>query len=178
MINKGRPAEFSLNWDGWMASLTRWTWVWVNSGSWWLSGRPGERWFMGSQRVGHDWATDLIWSDLMLFTSIKKNLPSLSSGPPQLFQSLPCPPTIPPNHQPQQNPWIPLICTYYICYSRKKERLSVAWHQSSAQTSSVTLWLLCFSWTTDHYVETAVSFQESPPGSRAFWPPGLTNPFF
>ena len=50
-------------WDGWMASLTRWTWVWVNSGSWWWTGRPGMLWFMGSQRVGHNWATDLIWSD-------------------------------------------------------------------------------------------------------------------
>ena len=39
-------------------------WVWVNSGSWWWTGRPGVLWFMGSQRVGHDWATDLIWSDL------------------------------------------------------------------------------------------------------------------
>ena len=47
-------------WDGWMASLTRWTWVWVNSGSWWWTGRPGVLQFMGSHRVGHDWATDLI----------------------------------------------------------------------------------------------------------------------
>ena len=46
-------------WDGWMASLTRWTWVWVNSGSWWWTGRPGMLQFMGSQRVGHDWATEL-----------------------------------------------------------------------------------------------------------------------
>ena len=46
-------------WDGWMASLTRWTWVCVNSGSWWWTGRPGVLWFMGSQRVGHDWATEL-----------------------------------------------------------------------------------------------------------------------
>ena len=42
-----------------MASLTRWTWDWVNSGSWWWTGRPGVLWFMGSQRVGHDWATEL-----------------------------------------------------------------------------------------------------------------------
>ena len=51
-------------WDGWMASLTQWTWVWVNSGSWWweASGRPGVLWFMGSQRVGHNWATELNWS--------------------------------------------------------------------------------------------------------------------
>ena len=46
-------------WDGWMASSTRWTWVWVNSGSWWWTGRPGVLWFMGSQRVGHNWATEL-----------------------------------------------------------------------------------------------------------------------
>ena len=46
-------------WDGWMASLTRWTWVWVNSGSWWWTGRPGVLQFMGSQRVGHDWVTEL-----------------------------------------------------------------------------------------------------------------------
>ena len=48
-------------WDGWMASSTRWTWVWVDSGSWWWTGRPGVLWFMGSQRVGHDWATELNW---------------------------------------------------------------------------------------------------------------------
>ena len=54
-------------WDGWMALLTRWTWVSVNSGSWWWTGRPGMLRFMGSQRVGHDWATDLIWSDLIFY---------------------------------------------------------------------------------------------------------------
>ena len=48
-------------WDGWMASLTRWTRVWVSSGSWWWRGRPGVLQSMGSQRVGHDWATDLNW---------------------------------------------------------------------------------------------------------------------
>ena len=48
-------------WDGWMASLTRWTWVWVNSGRWWWTERPGVLWFMGSQRVRHDWATELNW---------------------------------------------------------------------------------------------------------------------
>ena len=48
-------------WAGWMASLTRWTWVWVNSRSWWWTGRPGVLWFMGSQRIGHDWATELNW---------------------------------------------------------------------------------------------------------------------
>ena len=49
-------------WDGWMASLTRWIWVWVSSGSWWWTGRPGVLQFMGSQRVGHNWATELNWT--------------------------------------------------------------------------------------------------------------------
>ena len=51
--------------DGWMASLPRWTWVWVNSGSWWWTVRPGMLRFMGSQRVGHDWATELDWTEAM-----------------------------------------------------------------------------------------------------------------
>ena len=45
--------------DGWMASRTQQTWVWVDSGSWWWTERPGMLQSMGSQRVGHDWATEL-----------------------------------------------------------------------------------------------------------------------
>ena len=48
-------------WDGWMASSTRCTWVYVNSGSWWWTGRPGVLRFMWSQSVGYDWATELNW---------------------------------------------------------------------------------------------------------------------
>ena len=48
-------------WDGWMASLTRYTWIWASSGSWWWTGKPGILQSMGSQRVGHDWATELNW---------------------------------------------------------------------------------------------------------------------
>ena len=50
-------------WDGWMASPTRWTWVWVDSGSWWWTGRPGVLRFIGSQRGEHDWVTELNWTD-------------------------------------------------------------------------------------------------------------------
>ena len=46
-------------WDGWMASLTQWTWVWVNFGSWWWTGRPGVLRFLGSQRARHKWVTEL-----------------------------------------------------------------------------------------------------------------------
>ena len=44
--------------DGWMASLTQWTWVWASSGRWWKTGKPGMLQSMESQRVGHDWATE------------------------------------------------------------------------------------------------------------------------
>ena len=55
-------------WDGWMASPTQWTWVWVDSRSWWWTERPGLQWFMGSQRVGNDWATKLNWTSIYLET--------------------------------------------------------------------------------------------------------------
>ena len=48
-------------WDAWMASLTRWTWVWVKSRSCWWTGKPGVLRFMGLQGVGHGWATELNW---------------------------------------------------------------------------------------------------------------------
>jgi len=50
-------------WDGWMASLTQWTWVWVSSGSWWWTGKPGVLQSMGTQGVRHDWATELNWTE-------------------------------------------------------------------------------------------------------------------
>ena len=59
-------------WDGLMASLTWWTWVWVNSRSWWWTGRTGMLRFMRSQRVGHDWATELNWTELKLFMLTKR----------------------------------------------------------------------------------------------------------
>ena len=54
-------------WDGWMASLTQQTWVWVNSGSWWWTGKPGVLQSMGSQRVRPDWATEMSWTVLYSF---------------------------------------------------------------------------------------------------------------
>ena len=59
---EGREGDHR-GWDGWMASPTQWSWVWVDSGSWWWTGRPGVLQFMGSQSVGHDWVnwTQLNW---------------------------------------------------------------------------------------------------------------------
>ena len=50
-------------WDGWMASRTQWTWVWVNSGNCRWTRRPGVLQFMQLQRVRYDWATELNWTD-------------------------------------------------------------------------------------------------------------------
>ena len=55
-----RRGQQRMRW--WMASPTQWAWVWVNSGSWWWTGRPGMLWSMGSQRVRHDWATEQNWT--------------------------------------------------------------------------------------------------------------------
>ena len=78
-------------WDDWMASLTRWTWVWVSSGSWWWTGRPGVPQSMGSQRVRHDWVTELTdwlfmgfsrqeyWSGLPISSPVDHVLSELST---------------------------------------------------------------------------------------------------
>ena len=84
-------------WDGWMASQTQWTWVWVNSRSWWWTGRPGMLQSMGSQRDKHDWATELNWTidfiDLeeilhimaSLIAQLVKNVPSMQGNPVQFL---------------------------------------------------------------------------------------------
>ena len=67
----GRGEGDDRGWDGWMASLTQWTWVRVNSGSWWWTGRPDVLQSMGSQRVGHNWAIELNWTDLGVFLVVQ-----------------------------------------------------------------------------------------------------------
>ena len=57
-LRAGREGD-NREWDSWMASPTRWTWVW------WWTGRPGMLQFMGSQRVGHNWATELNWYQIL-----------------------------------------------------------------------------------------------------------------
>ena len=71
---EGRRRRDDRGWDGWMASPTRWTWVWVNSGSWWWTGKPGVLQAMGSQRVGHDWVTELNWGIEGKGTSWRKSV--------------------------------------------------------------------------------------------------------
>ena len=61
-------------WDGWMASLTQWTWVWVDFRSWWWTGKPGVLQSMGSQRVGHDLETELNWTYFLHSNSLNWSL--------------------------------------------------------------------------------------------------------
>ena len=63
-------------WDGWMASPTQWTWVWVDSTCWWWTGRPGVLRFMGLQRIRHDWATELNWMTDWLIKDSRLSLAS------------------------------------------------------------------------------------------------------
>ena len=57
----GRGRRGCIGWGHWVASLTQRTWIWASSGSWWWTGKPGVLQSMGSQRVGHDWVTELNW---------------------------------------------------------------------------------------------------------------------
>ena len=59
---KAGGEEDDRGWEGWMASLTSWTWVWASSGSWWWTEKPGMLQSMGLQRVRHDWKTELNWT--------------------------------------------------------------------------------------------------------------------
>ena len=108
-------------WDGWMASRTRWTWVWVNSRSWWWTGRPGVLRFMGSQRAGHNWETRLNWTHILEISS-KLTPPSsitlLTSAPPSAVYKIVILPSIPkpfpcfsssPHHWKQSNPFVYLL---------------------------------------------------------------------
>ena len=63
-------------WDGWTASLTQWIWVRVNSGSWWWTGRPAMLQPMGSQRVRHDWVTELSWDQRLWKHFLRSQSPS------------------------------------------------------------------------------------------------------
>ena len=70
-------------WDGWMASVTWWTWVWVASRSWWWTGKPGVLQAMGSQRAGHGWVTEL--TDMWVYKYFLESLPLLLLGiPPEV----------------------------------------------------------------------------------------------
>ena len=100
-------------WDGWMESRTWWTWVWVNSGSWWRTGKTGVLQSMGSQRVGHDWVTELKASNpscLALSQAPPLATSCLSPSAPHGQTLPPMPPSSFPLHT--YVPAIPLVHPY------------------------------------------------------------------
>jgi len=99
-------------WDGWMASQTWWMWVWVNSGSWWWTGRPGVLPFMGSQRVGHDWATELNWSPNLLKFSIHRQNKILNNS-----------------KSPFLHLWNGCDITYWLSVHRQRSQMSKSQYQ-------------------------------------------------
>ena len=79
---KGTTDDKMAGWHHWLHGC----WVWVNSRSWWWTGRPGVLRFMGSQRVGHDWATELNWTEHVkggysLVAQLVKNPPAMQEIP-------------------------------------------------------------------------------------------------
>ena len=90
---EGRRRRDDRGWDGWMASPTQRTWVWVNLGSWWWTGRPSVLQSMGSQRLGHAWVTELIylWVDLwpydncLTFWGIPRLFSKAATFPPTVY---------------------------------------------------------------------------------------------
>ena len=70
--------EVDRGWDGWMASPTQWTWVWVGSGRWWWTGKAGMLQSMGSQKFRRNWATELNWTLLELNFCLFEIFPSLN----------------------------------------------------------------------------------------------------
>ena len=74
---KGTAEDEMAGWHHWLDG----SWVWVNSGSWWWTGRPGMLWFMGLQRVRHKWATELNWTEQIgLFSHLRADAPWLKKG--------------------------------------------------------------------------------------------------
>ena len=78
-LNEGGEGD-NRGWDGWMASPSRWTWVWASSGSWWWTGKTGKLQSIGLQRVGHDWGTGLNWLNywtpgMFSFNFLKQKIP-------------------------------------------------------------------------------------------------------
>jgi len=83
---EGRRRRDNRGWDGWMASLTQWTWVWASSRRWWRTGKPGVLQSMGLQRIGHDWATEVNWTGgKMSYWSVDYIPGTLFNPPPPFF---------------------------------------------------------------------------------------------
>ena len=152
MEEKGREGV-DTGWNGWMASLTWWTWVWASSGSWWWTGKPGVLQSMGSPRVGQNWATELNW---------QHHWPLWSSPLPS------------PAHLH------PLTHTgkfYWLLHSLLPISIFLAFHLSSSFSSFLFHLSLCLSSCLVKTPERSLTYEEEFPSSKAFifWEGGLAE---
>ena len=115
-------------WDGWMASPTRWAWVWVNSWSLWWTRRPGVLWFMGSQRVRHNWVTELNWIGRLSLARecIKLCIPLINICEDDY----------------KRNQWE----LRRICLSDKCVKSNARWYESDCNVWVESMWYLCLLW--------------------------------
>ena len=118
-------------WDGWMASPTQWTWVWLNSGSWWWTGRPGVLQFIRLQRVGHDWATELNWSYVGVIPSFSSLSPARSTGP----------------YRTVSTPFLPdSLWIFLYSFASRKVLSPASWSSSVRGAPHVVVFLTCSWW--------------------------------
>ena len=123
-------------WDGTITSLAQWTWVWINSRSWWWAGKPGMLQYMGSQRVGHDWATELnlkSLSHVWLFAT-QWTIHSLKFSRPQYWsrQRFPSLGDIP---NPGIEPRFPALQVYFLPSEPQRSLLwGAVFHNDDSQT--------------------------------------------
>ena len=112
-------------WDGWMASSTQWTWVWVNSGSWWCTGRPGVLLFMGSQRVRHD---------RRLNNNTTRGFKEWCFSWVPLVMLAYC-------HISEVNPWSQLPCALKVhCECREQVRVAIKTRSSEIRLTQFEFW--------------------------------------
>ena len=133
-----------------MASPTQWTWVWVNSRSWWWTGRPGVLQFMGSQRVRHDWVTELNWIVHLLIPSEAFTWMKLSFVASQLAMrkslqvsrnSFPC--------DPQPLLWREMLRSLY--HPSWRELLAPGWGEERTRSLLQKVWGDSTSWNPPHH---------------------------
>ena len=122
-------------WDDWMASLTAW---WANSGSWWWTGKPGMLLYMGSQRVGHDWATEqqqMGWNSYAAAAAAAKSLQSCPTLCDPIEGSPPGS-AVPGILQARTLEWVAISFSNAQKWKVKVKSLSRAWHLATPWTAA------------------------------------------
>ena len=147
-VNKYIIALLYRGWDVWMASLTQWTWAWVDSGSWWWTGRPGVLQSMGSQRVRHEWVTEVNWC-MGKCNGLPESIPLISILTIQ--GQHPVLPILNPLRLHSQNDWLQGLLAWWpkhLFFTNRGGDVLYPYFQSP---SSFKNWLLAF-----HYIPNLV----------------------